>query len=85
LPHADTSALKPLLRGAAALTEGMDRSQIFATIHREFAGTPYDLPIVVDETESRILLRARPFPGNSESLHIDLRDARFSRAWFSPD
>lgn len=85
LPHADTSALKPLLRGSRALTVGMDRSEIFSTIHIEYTGTPYDLPVVVDETEVRILLRPRPYPGNSECLHIDLRDSRFSGAWFSPD
>ncbi|MGK0218902.1 MAG: hypothetical protein ACI9HE_002398 [Planctomycetota bacterium] len=85
LPLADTNALKPLLRGAAALTVDMDRSEIFATIHREFAGTPYDLPIIVSDSGDRILLRSRPDPGNSECVQIDLRAARFSRASFSPD
>lgn len=85
LPHADTSALKPLLRGANSLTVGMDRAEILSTIHREYAGTPYELPIVVNETEERILLRPRPYPGNSESLLIHLRDSRFTSAGFSPD
>lgn len=85
LPLADTNALKPLLRGAAALTVDMDRSEILATIHREYAGTPYDLPIIVSESDERILLRPRPYPGNSECVQINLRDARFSRASFSPD
>jgi len=85
LPHVNTSALKPLMRGASALTVGMNRSEIFSTIHREYASTPYDLPVILDETEERILLRPRPYPGNSESLHIELRDSGFSRAWFSAD
>ena len=85
LPLADTNALKPLLRGAAALTVDMDRSEIFATIHREYAGTPYDLPTIVSESDDRILLRPRPYPGNSECVQINLRDARFSRVSFSPD
>lgn len=85
LPLANTNALKPLLRGAMALTVDMDRSQILATICREYAGTPYDLPIIVSESDERILLRPRPYPGNSECVQINLRDARFSRASFSPD
>jgi len=85
LPLADTNALKPLLRGAAALTVDMDRSEIFATIHREYSGTPYDLPIIVSDSDERVLLRPRPFPGNSECVQIDLRDGRFSRASFSED
>ena len=64
---------------------GMDRSEIFSTIHREYAGTPYDLPVVLDETEERILLRPRPYPGNSESLIVHLRDSRLTEACFSPD
>jgi hypothetical protein len=85
LPFSDTNALKPLLRGAAALTVDMDRSEIFATIHRQYSGTPYDLPIIVNDSEERILLRPRPFPGNSECVLIYLRDGHFSRASFSED
>lgn len=60
-----------------AIPSGQERSKISP---RESAGVPYALPVVVAETEERILLRARPHPGNFESRQIDLRYSRFSKA-----
>lgn len=87
LPHADTSALKPLLNGANAMTMDMDRSEIFSTIQRAYEGTPYDAPIVLEESESRISLRPsrRQTGSNSEILDIDLRDSRFAGYRFVVD
>jgi hypothetical protein len=86
LPRLDNNALKPLLRTAFALPEGLEREAILPRVHAAHAGTPYDLPFVHRDEAERLVLKPRRDPGfSAETLTFVLEDDRLVRVSFSAD
>lgn len=87
LPFVNNSSIKPLLRGMNDLDIGMTKEDVLKTLESHYARSPYPMPVIQGETESRLDFwpRGRDSAFAAESLLVHMQDGRVIGTMFSAD